>query len=74
MIELILLAIGTPTILDRGTKKSIVTFVQPTLRSQHTDIFAAETSFRYEKSSSNYLCIYILLLMMLTNNSIELTF
>ena len=54
MIELILLAIGTPTILDRGTKKSIVTFVQPTLRSQHTDIFAAETSFRYGKSSSNY--------------------
>ena len=50
-----LLSIGTPTILlaDRGTENSIVAFVQPTLRSQHTDVFAAEKSFRYGKSSSN---------------------
>lgn len=42
---------------DRGTENAIIAFVQPTLRSQHSDVFAAEKSFRYGKSSSNQVII-----------------
>lgn len=46
---------GVPSLMrvDRGTENSIIAFVQPTLRSQHSDDLSGENSFRYGRSSSN---------------------
>ena len=52
--------VGTPTILraDRGTENSIIAFVQPTLRNQHTDVFVAEKSLRKSSSNQVYTAAY----------------
>ena len=46
---------GVPTIIraDRGTENSIVAFLQPAFRHDHTDYHAGERSFQYGRSSAN---------------------
>lgn len=63
-----MLIAGVPTILrtDRGTENCNIAFIHPTLRSQHSDHFAGEKSFRYGRSTSNqvqgtYLKVFLII-------------
>ena len=67
---LFILFAGIPSLVraDRGTENSIIAFVQPTLRSQHSDSLAGDKSFRYGKSTSNQVSYKLLDYLAITNS------
>ena len=48
--------------IDHGTENSIICFIHPSLCSNYTNEFVCEKSFRYRRSSSNQVCIFLLML------------